>query len=182
MRIIAGKLRSRKFEAPPGDSTRPTGDKARGALFNILHLLLENARVLDGFAGSGALAFEALSRGAAEAVLFETDSDAVRMLLENARSLGVLSQADIRHGDFLKGAAGLTGRIFDIVFLDPPYKAGLLVDAIAVSDGLLAPGGVVVAEHSSDDALPDEIGNLVRTGMRAYGAAAFSFYKRREDR
>ena len=182
MRIIAGKLRSRKFEAPPGDSTRPTGDRARGALFNILHGLTENARVLDGFAGSGALSFEALSRGAAEAVLFETDRDAARLLQENAKSLGVLSQVDIRHMDFFSGAPVLSGRIFDLVFLDPPYASGLLVRAIDVAGGLLAPGGVVVAEHSAGERLPDAVGGLVKPGERTYGAAAFSFYKRREDR
>ena len=181
MRIIAGKLRSRKFEAPPGDSTRPTGDRARGALFNILHRLTENARVLDGFAGSGALSFEALSRGAAEAVMFELDRGTAQLLENNARSLGVLSQTEIRQVDFLAGAPALAGRIFDLVFLDPPYAAGLLTDAIEVSGGLLAPGGVIVAEHSSGDTLPDTLGSLVKTGTRTYGAAAFSFYKRQED-
>lgn len=181
MRVIAGKLRARKFEAPPGVSTRPTGDKARGALFNILHGVIENARVLDGFAGSGALSFEALSRGAAEAVLFETDRTAAKQLEDNARSLGVLSQAEIHQADFFTGVKQLSGRIFDLVFLDPPYASGLLAKAIEVCAGLLAQGGVVVAEHSSDDTLPDTVAGLAKTGTRIYGAAAFSFYKRQED-
>ena len=182
MRIIAGKLRSRTIVAPPGSSTRPTGDKARGALFNILHGIIGNARVLDGFAGSGALSFEALSRGAAEAVLFEIDRAAAKMLEDNARSLGVLSQAEIHQADFFNGIQRLKGRVFDLVFLDPPYASGLLTKAIEICAGLLAPGGMVVAEHSSDDTLPDNVAGLIKTGTRTYGAAAFSFYKRQEDR
>ncbi len=181
MRIIAGKLRSRTIVAPPGSSTRPTGDKARGALFNILHGIIGNARVLDGFAGSGALSFEALSRGAAEAVLFEHDRAAAKLLQDNARSLGVLYQVEIHQTDFFTGVKQLSGRIFDLVFLDPPYASGLLIKAIEICARLLAPGGVVVAEHSSTDTLPDTVAQLVKTGTRTYGAAAFSFYKRQED-
>ena len=181
MRIIAGKLRSRKFDAPLGNGTRPTADRAKVALFNILQGIVENARVLDAFAGSGALSFEALSRGAAEAVLFETDAAVCKLLMNNAKSLGLLSLADIRCGDFISGAAGITGRLFDVVFLDPPYGSELLLKAVELSGDLLAPGGVIVAEHGSDREMPAGIGSLVKTGSRIYGAIAFSFYKRQED-
>lgn len=179
MRIIGGKLRSRKFDAPTGDATRPTADRAKVALFNILCGIIVDAQVLDGFAGSGALSFEALSRGAAGAVLFETDVVAAALLRENAKSLGLSSQVDIRYGDFMTGAAGLSGRSFDIVFLDPPYKSALLEKAIVLADAVLAPSGIIVAEHSSEVNLPETAGALMKTETRRYGAVAFSFYKRR---
>lgn len=181
MRIIAGKLRSRKFEAPPGAHTRPTADRAKVALFNMLRAKLEGARVLDGFAGSGALAFEAISRGATMAVLFETDDAAVSILRGNAAKLGIEDYVDIRRADFLKVAPKLAGKYaFDAVFLDPPYGSGLLMRALPVAESLLAPGGVVVAEHTAAEVLPDESGSLIKTKSRRYGAAAFTFYKRRE--
>lgn len=182
MRIISGKLRSRRFEAPPGLTARPTGDRARLALFNMLGQALEGARVLDGFAGSGALSFEAISRGAAAAVLFERDSAIASLLKENAARLGIEEYVDIRQADFLADAPKLAGvYAFDVIFLDPPYASGLLGQALEISEKLLSPGGIIVAEHSAETELPDETGMLEKLRSRRYGAAAFTFYKTRED-
>jgi 16S rRNA (guanine966-N2)-methyltransferase len=181
LRIIGGRLRSRKFEASQGSSTRPTGDRAKVALFNILGGALEGARVLDGFAGSGALSFEAVSRGAAMAILFETDGAAAAKLRENAAKLGIEGYVEIRQSDFVTDAPRLAGiHEFDVIFLDPPYASGLMEQALAISESLLAPGGVIVAEHSSSAEMPDEAGSLVKNKSRRYGAASFTFYKRRE--
>lgn len=183
MRIIGGKLRSRKFEAPEGMSTRPTSDRAKVALFNILHDALDGARVLDGFAGSGALSFEAISRGAALAVLFDADEAAAALLKKNAEKLGIEESVEIRRADFMTDAPKLVGKYsFDIVFLDPPYASGLMEGALRIADLLLAPGGVAVAEHSESTELPEAVGNLLPNGSRRYGAASFTFYKRRSDR
>jgi 16S rRNA (guanine966-N2)-methyltransferase len=182
LRIISGKLRARKFDAPAGFGTRPTSDRARVALFNILRDEVKGARVLDGFAGSGALSFEAVSRGAAAAVLFETDASAAGKLMENAAKLGIEGNVDIHQADFLAGAPVLAGRCaFEIVFLDPPYASGLLERALAVSESLLAPGGTIVAEHGASTEMPDEAGMLIKARRRRYGAAMFTFYKRREE-
>lgn len=181
MRIIGGSLRSRKFEAPPGISTRPTADRAKVALFNILGHRLAGARVLDGFAGSGALSFEALSRGAQSAVLFEADAKTAALIRWNAEALGVAGQADVRSMDFLAGAAMLAGREFDVVFLDPPYSAGLLERAIGVSEPALASGGIIAAEHGAEQEMPQTVGSLVKSDSRKYGAIAFSFYTRQAN-
>jgi 16S rRNA (guanine966-N2)-methyltransferase len=161
-------------------ATRPTGDRAKVALFNMLHEKLAGARVLDGFAGSGALSFESLSRGAASAVLFEKDGQAAALLRRNAEKLGLAQLVDIRYADFMGAAAGLKEKLFDIVFLDPQYAAGLHCGAIKVSERLLAPGGIIAAEHGAADELPDSIGGLVKSDCRRYGAAAFTFYQRQE--
>jgi 16S rRNA (guanine966-N2)-methyltransferase len=181
VRIIGGKLRSRKFDAPLGNATRPTSDRAKVALFNILQGRLPCAQVLDGFAGSGALSFEALSRGAAMAVLFEQNGAAAELLRQNAAKLNIEEQVDVWHGDFISCSAELQGIQFDMVFLDPPYASGLLEEAIKASQRLLAPGGIIVAEHSSIGELPGCIGNLVKSDCRQYGAAAFSFYTRQDN-
>jgi 16S rRNA (guanine966-N2)-methyltransferase len=182
LRIIGGKLRSRKFDAPPGLTSRPTADRARVAIFNILGEAVDGARVLDGFAGSGALAFEAISRGAAMAVLFEADDAAAARLRENAARLGLEDYVEIRNTDFLAGAPKLAGTYaFDVIFLDPPYASNLMGQALEVSEKLLSPGGVVAAEHSAAEELPDACGALEKIRTRRYGAAAYTFYKRREE-
>lgn len=184
MRIISGKLRGRQFDTPSGDTTRPTGDKVRGALFNILQSRLQGARVLDGFAGSGALSFEALSRGAASATLFETDAAAAALLRQNALKLGIAGQCDIRKQDFLVGAAALGNAAYDIVFLDPPYGAGLLEKVITFMDwqGLLAPGGIIVAEYSAANNMPADINGLAAYDSRIYGITALIFYRRQDSK
>ena len=180
MRIIGGSLRGRAFDAPPGQHTRPTADRAKVALFNILAGAVRGARVLDGFAGSGALSFESLSRGAAQCLLFERDGAAARLLRSNAEALGLTGVADVRQEDFLTARWLAKELPFALVFLDPPYAAGLLLPALQwVGSGLVAADGIVVAEHSSRDALPDAIGDLVATDRRQYGAVGFTFYRKR---
>ena len=182
MRIIGGKLRSRMFEAPVGLTARPTADRARVALFNILGSALDGARVLDGFAGSGALSFEAVSRGASMALLFETDEAVAAKLRENGARLGIEEYIDIRQADFLAEAPKLEGTYaFDVVFLDPPYASGLLERAMKTAERLIAPGGVIVAEHRAETEMPDELGALELIRTRRYGAAALSFYRNREE-
>lgn len=181
MRIIGGRLRSRKFDAPEGVSTRPTADRAKVALFNMLQGKLADARVLDGFAGSGALSFEAVSRGARSSVMFESNGGAAAMIRRNADRLGISESVDVRLADFFTGIAGINRLTFDIVFLDPPYASGLLEAAIAASEPLLAPGGLVVAEHAGAQAMPETVGPLIKTNSRRYGIAVFSFYQRKGD-
>ncbi len=180
MRIIGGSLRGRAFDAPPGQHTRPTADRAKVALFNILAGAVRGARVLDGFAGSGALSFESLSRGVTHCLLFERDSAAARLLRRNAEALGLTNAVDVRQEDFLAARWLAKESPFDLVFLDPPYAAGLLLPALQwVGSGLVAADGIVVAEHSSRDALPDAVGDLVATDHRQYGAVGFTFYRKR---
>ena len=142
MRIVAGRWRGRRLVAPPGRTTRPTSDRVREALFSILGPL-DGERVLDLSAGSGALALEALSRGASEATLVERDRAALKALRANVEALG--AEARVIAGDvaaFLRSAADADGH-YDLVFLDPPYRA-TVVDLLL--QPVLAPGARVVAE------------------------------------
>lgn len=180
MRIVSGTLRGRHFEAPPGQHTRPTADRAKVALFNILAGAVTDARVLDGFAGSGALSFECLSRGARHALLFERDRDTARLIRGNAEALGLGSTVDIRQEDFLMALPRLQGP-FDLVFLDPPYASGLLEPALMAIGraGILSDRGILVAEHSSRETLPEAPEGLYGTDRRLYGAVGFTFYRKR---
>ena len=168
MRVIAGIYGGRHLQTPPGMDTRPTGDRVREALFSILGERVENARVLDLFAGSGALAIEALSRGASEATLVDNAAPAIRAITANVEALqadATVVRAEARR--FL-GGASRSGRSYDLVFLDPPYRlaATLGRDLSAALAAVVAPGGTVVAE--SDRRAPLEI-DLPLEDERRYG-------------
>ncbi len=152
MRIIAGAWRGRLLRAPTGQTTRPTAERARQALFDMLlhapwggRALLEGADVLDGFAGTGALGLEALSRGAARAWFIERDAPALAALHANIAACRAEGRARVLAGDVLKPPAGSPCAL---VFLDPPYEAGLLAPAIAAlrAAGWLAPRALLLAE------------------------------------
>ncbi len=159
MRIVGGTLGGRRITAPPGDGTRPTSDRVREALFSMLGPL-DGSRVLDLYAGSGALGLEALSRGAATAVLVDDDRRALRALRANVEALGLpAGAAVVRAGDASRVAREALARAeaYDLLFLDPPYRlaAGLAASLGDVLTGLLAPGARVVAE--SDRRSPMEL-------------------------
>jgi 16S rRNA (guanine966-N2)-methyltransferase len=147
VRIIGGLWRSRLIEFPDAADLRPTPDRVRETLFNWLGRDLTGMACLDLFAGSGALGFEALSRGAASVVMVEKHPAALRALRENARKLGAANLTLIR-GDALEFAGGARSR-FDVVFVDPPYRAGAQVAALGVVRGLLAQGGRVYVESDT---------------------------------
>ncbi|MBO6934526.1 MAG: 16S rRNA (guanine(966)-N(2))-methyltransferase RsmD [Deltaproteobacteria bacterium] len=161
MRIVGGALRGRRFPAPKGQGTRPTSERVREALASALEArgAIAGARVLDLFAGSGALAFEALSRGAEHAVLVESDRKVQRGLKTSAEALGLSERITLRRDDlFSAKAAQAIGRIgpFDLVFADPPYAR--LADLGPLLEGLapaLAEGALLVVERASQDTLPE---------------------------
>jgi len=183
MRIIAGELRGRRLAAVKG-RVRPTSDKVREAIFSILGPAVMAARVLDLFAGTGALAWEALSRGAREAVLVEDQGAALEVLRRNLEALGLKERVQVLplpvHGALRKLASG--GGKFDLVFLDPPYDRGLARATLEALEGsgLLAPEARVVAEHSHREALPEHLGDLHLSQCRRYGDTQVAFYEVRE--
>jgi 16S rRNA (guanine(966)-N(2))-methyltransferase RsmD len=155
MRVIAGRWGGRRLRAPAGEATRPTSDRVREALFSVLGARVEGARVLDLFAGSGALGLEALSRGAADATFVDSAPAAIRAIRDNLSALG--GEAEVRRADARRylGAASAAGRHYDLVFLDPPYRmAGWLGGELSAAlPAVLAPGGVVVTESDRRAAL-----------------------------
>jgi 16S rRNA (guanine966-N2)-methyltransferase len=168
MRVIAGRYRGRRLQAPPGDATRPTSDRVREALFSVLADRVDGARVLDLFAGSGALGIEALSRGAAEATFVDTAPAAIRAVRANLEAVG--APAHVRRADARRflGSASAAARQYDLVFLDPPYRlAGRLGSELtAALPAVLAPGAAVVVE--SDRRAPLEL-DLPILDVRRYG-------------
>ncbi len=154
MRIIGGRYRGRRLPVPAQPGLRPTADRVRETLFNWLQPVIIGARCLDLFAGSGALGFEAASRGAAEVLMIEHSEPVVRVLAANARILGA-AQVRVRSTDALRWLAG-SGAPFDIVFLDPPFHTDLLAPSCTLLSerGWLAPGALVYLETPADRALP----------------------------
>ncbi len=186
MRIIAGTFRSRTLAAPPGMSTRPTSDRLRETLFNVLAPRIQGAAFLDLYAGSGAVGIEALSRGAAQVTFVERAPAALKVLDANLVGLGISKGVSIHRKSvsaFLRSAAGPKPRPEknEVLFLDPPYEAaeeyalslGLLGGA---AQGVLAPDAIVIAEHRRKFALAEHYGSLRRTRVLEQGDAALSFY------
>ena len=185
VRIIAGSLGSRRLEAPPGLATRPTSDRLRETLFNVLAPRIEGAAFLDLYAGSGAVGMEALSRGAAQVEFVEREPAALKVLRGNLERLGIVAGFHIHAvavGAFLRRAAEAPKRErYEVVFLDPPWDAaeeyaatlGLLGGSAA---GLLGAGALVIAEHRRKQLLEDRYGLLERTRLLEQGDAALSFY------
>jgi 16S rRNA (guanine966-N2)-methyltransferase len=184
MRITGGTLRSRALKAPKGLATRPTTDRVREALFGILVSAgaVEGARVLDLYAGTGALALEALSRGASTAVLVEAALEALAALHANVSALGVGDRAQIvsGHVEHAMRRAALAGP-FDLVFADPPWaivdagRPAAVLSELAQRGGIAAEGRVVL-EHSVRSP-PLDVDGLVRLDTRRYGDTALTFYK-----
>jgi 16S rRNA (guanine966-N2)-methyltransferase len=178
MRIIAGAWRGRTIEASPGQSTRPTADRARESLFSMLASRLgtfEGLRVADLFAGSGALGFEALSRGAATADFVESDPKVVAVIQANAEKLGASDRARVIGGSAL---ALPRGEPFDLILADPPYAegSGTQVVKAVTQAGWLASGGWLSVETSRDDLV--EPGDLVVDASRAVGRARLTLLRR----
>lgn len=183
MRIVAGEFRGRKLHAPKGRNIRPTGDRVREAIFNIIMPYLPDARVLDLFSGTGALGLEALSRGAAQAVFVDENIEAIRLILENIKICGVKDRAEVIHGPVDRVIRRLarqdqTITRFQVAFLDPPYGKGYVESTINSLSHLTSDEALVVAEHHAKDSLPLQLGEWALTRERKYGDTKVSFYMR----
>ncbi len=182
MRIIAGTARGRRLESFTGRDIRPTPDRVREALFSALLSRLgsfSGRRVLDLFAGSGALGLEALSRGARSALLVDRGAQAARLQRANLQCCGLADRAELVTAEVLGILPRLAGKgPFDLVFLDPPYGLDLMPRCLELlaAPGLLAPGALICGETARRDPVPDAVGPIARVASRSYGITAIHFF------
>ena len=179
MRVIAGALGGRQLKAPAGDAVRPTADHVKEALFNTLQFELEGRRVLDLFAGTGQLGIEALSRGAREAVFVDSSKSSVSLVRENLKRCGL--QAPVLQTDALAYLG--RGEAFDVIFIDPPYDAGLyepVLERIIAVDNLNE-GGIIICESRAGTALPALPAPYRMLRSRRYGSMALTYYTRSQE-
>src|ERR1700685_1038008 len=188
MRIIAGKYRSRRLKTPgflrearSPQGVRPTSDRLRETLFNILGPSVEDSLFIDLYAGTGAIGIEAVSRGAREVFFIDRDPDCISLVRQNLASLDIRTGVEVISANAMRGLDKLAARhlIADFIFFDPPYADAGYADLLEYLDvsHLVAPRGIVIAEHSSKIALPERFDRLERTRLLEQGDAALSFYR-----
>jgi 16S rRNA (guanine966-N2)-methyltransferase len=180
VRVIGGEFKGRRLLVPSGGKVRPTSDRVREAIFDILGPGWNFQKVLDLFAGTGSLGIEALSRGAPEAVFVEQGKGVLTVLRGNVKALGLKSRAWVLPLAVKRGIAvlGERGEGFDLIFMDPPYGKGLVEKTLEeiARRGIITPSGVIVAEHSPrEEILPPE--GLILSQQRRYGDTAVSFFQ-----
>jgi 16S rRNA (guanine966-N2)-methyltransferase len=178
MRIVAGSLKGRRLDPPGWEGVRPTSDKLRETLFNVLAPQIPGARVLDGYAGTGAVGIEALSRGAAHVTFVDRDPRAIALVERNLVRCGVENRYAIIRASFAVTERLAESGPFDVVFLDPPYGASELRAALAAAEPLIGDSTLLVIEHATRDAPPESSGSLARKRLLTSGDSALAFYRR----
>lgn len=185
MRIITGKLRGRKLKTPKNFDIRPTSDRVKEAIFSILNpYMSENTIVADLFCGTGNLGLEAISRGAKTVYFSDVSRESIALAKENIIACGVSDQAVVLTGDFKQNIKRI-GEEVDIIFLDPPYSSGLLLQSLQViaETDILKEDGIILCEHSSREQLPEFVGNLQLLKIRKYGSVSVTLYiKTKEEK
>lgn len=186
MRIITGSAKGIQLKAPTGLSTRPTTDRVKESLFGILGYLVEDARVMDVFAGTGNLSLEALSRGAASAIAVDKSANCVRIIRENAAKTRLEDRLTALKGDGLRYLTQYAeeGRMFDLIFADPPYEQGFIAKVLAAVEGgeVLADGGVLIAEHTKKEPIDETMLNKLEIRRQErYGETIVSFLMHKKE-
>ncbi len=180
MRIITGLAKGKRLVTPEGLDVRPTPEKVKEGLFSAIQFDIEGRRVLDLFAGSGQLGLETVSRGAESAVLVDNSAASIKIIRKNLESCGFEDKVRVVQSDYASFCAACRDT-FDIVFLDPPYAAGLLVPALKAVLPLVSDYGFVVCEHPPEVKVPEEIGGFCVDRTYRYGKVNLTLY-RKEDR
>ena len=183
MRVIAGKLKGRKLLSPKGNDVRPTTDKVKEAVFDILYQYSKPDYVaVDLFAGSGGMGIEAISRGASKVYFSDNSSESLRLVKQNLDICGVGDQAILLSGEFIRNISRIKEKA-DVYFIDPPYAEGYILPALKAIDETdhIAEDGIAVCEHSYRDEMPDNIFGFTKVKSRKYGSISLTFYQRSKE-
>ena len=175
MRVISGRYRGKKLTAPEGEVFRPTLDRVKETLFNILQFRIMNAKVLDLFAGSGQMGIEALSRGAASCVFVDNSPAAAEVIKQNLSHTRLGGRARVACCDW---SAGVRSGTYDIVFVDPPYAAGITDGLLGSVAERMSEGGIIICESDARDEVPEKAGEFVRVTSRRYSRTVITVYRR----
>jgi 16S rRNA (guanine966-N2)-methyltransferase len=182
MRVVSGLCKGRPLKAVPGNSTRPTTDKVKEAIFNMIGPYFEGGSGLDLFAGSGGLGIEALSRGLEKVIFIDRDAKAIHIIYDNIKTCGFENATEVYRTDADRALKALIKRNmkFDYIFLDPPYKKQQLVSLMEYMDkhNIINDNGIVVCEHSFDIKLPHTVGSLAQIKHEQYGIIAVTIYSK----
>lgn len=180
MRVISGEFRGRKLDKLEGMDIRPTSDRVKESLFNMLGVRLIDCSFLDLFAGTGGIGIEAFSRGATEVVFIDESSNSIKVLKGNLEKLKILDSVKVYNTDYINAISHLAAdsKSFDIIFIDPPYMKGFEKNAlIHISEKkLLKEDGIIVVEHDLKDSMPEQTGSLNLHRQKKYGNTMLSFY------
>lgn len=176
MRVITGSARGRRLKTLDGVSVRPTTDKVKEAMFSIIQFEIEGRRVLDMFAGCGQLGIEALSRGAESAVFTDVSREALAVVKENIKTAGFESNSKTVLANSLE-YLDRSAEVFDLAFLDPPYNAGIMCDALERLCPHIANGGTVICETSAEEVLPGDLDGFTSKRYK-YGKVALTVYRK----
>lgn len=186
MRIISGEARGIRLTALKGDNTRPTSDKVKESIYNIINPYVYDARFLDLFSGTGNMGLEAISRGAEKAVLVEKHRKCFSVIEENITKTRLGDRVEFIKADVyitIKKLAS-SGKKFDIIFMDPPYSKDLVKPCLeGIHDGnLLEDDGIIIVEHDIKDIIEDKVGNLTKYREKKYGNTMVTFFSKEENR
>ncbi len=179
MRVITGTARGKRLVTLEGEAVRPTPDRVKEGIFSAVQFQVEGRTVLDLFTGSGQLAIEALSRGAAKAVMVDASKNSLAVAEKNLKTTELLDKAKLVRSDFASYLSA-SGEKFDLAFLDPPYRAGLLQQALPMVVKRMNPGGSIFCEHPWDEPLPEQVENFVKKKEYRYGKILVTLYQRED--
>jgi 16S rRNA (guanine(966)-N(2))-methyltransferase RsmD len=181
VRVITGKAKGHKLKSPKGLKTRPTSDRIKESVFNIIGDILPDSLVLDLYSGTGSIGIEFLSRGAKLCYFIDNDSLSIKVINENLQKTGLISQAYVYRND-VHNAINILGRkglSFDYIFMDPPYGKDLVIQTIEniYKLGIIKNKGIIIAEHETELELPIHILGFTKSDSRNYGRTTVTFYK-----
>ena len=184
MRVISGKVRGLKLNTPKNQDVRPTTDRVKENLFNMISSYIMDSNILDLFAGTGSLGIECLSRGAKNCVFVDISKESISIVKSNIKKARVENESLVLNLDFKDAVSRLQSQKnkFDVIFMDPPYYKEMFVDALEKIDNanLLDEDGIIVVEHDTKDILPDKVNRLEKTKDKKYGNTTLTFYKMEE--